>query len=589
MNGISRFIFCSFFLSVIHCFGISEKLIQDNIANTLSNEKVNITIDTTGIQQLFDLYLKNRKGNPYSALNYLHQAQVIASTINNEEKIALILYHKGYLYRMLGIYNFAIKSYVAALHYFEKVNDKDMVAWISLDIGNLYFIQKDKSSIAIEHYERAVALFEELGETQGIIVANNNIGLIYKDRKEYDKALTYFYKDAELCKKINDPEDHVLALSYIGQVFLLKQKNDSAKKYFDKGFQLSTAKKLKEWIAYSYDNYASIDKARRHTEQAIANYQNALKLYEETDDKLNIATVLQKMSNVYAQDKNYSKAIEYSLQALEIAEQNKLLSSSFEILPVLANYYDEVKDHASAFSYLNRYHKLKDSDIVRNQQQVQEEYEKDIRNKEKELFEKEQALKDAEISQQRFLIYFSLLGFLVFLCLFAVILLRNRQLKDSYQHLFDNSVELIKKDQELQEIKKKEKYATSLLSDETNTVLYNNLLKLVEEERVFLNNKLTIEDVARKLNTNRTYLSQIVNEKTGTNFNNFINKYRVQEAQICLLNDEIKAYNIEGIAQTVGFSSKSTFNGAFKKFTGLTPSEFMQMKKNTAAENPIGL
>jgi YesN/AraC family two-component response regulator len=157
--------------------------------------------------------------------------------------------------------------------------------------------------------------------------------------------------------------------------------------------------------------------------------------------------------------------------------------------------------------------------------------------------------------------------------------LRNRQLNDSYQHLFDNSVELIKKDKELQEIKKKEKYATSLLSDETNTLLYDNLLKLIEQERMYLNNKLTIEDVAKKLNTNRTYLSQIINEKTNTNFNNFINKYRIQEAQICLLNDEIKSYNIEGIAQSVGFSSKSTFNGAFKKYTGLTPSEYIQMKK----------
>jgi AraC-like DNA-binding protein/exonuclease VII small subunit len=585
MNGISRFIFCFFFFSAIYCSGISEKLIQNNIANSFSQEKLNITIDTSGIQQLFDLYLKNRKSNPYSALNYLHQAQVIASTIHNEEKIALILYHKGYLYRMLGIYNFAIKSYIASLNYFERVNDKDMMAWIYLDIGNLYFIQKDKSSIAIEHYEKAATLFSELGETQGVVVANNNIGLIYKDKKEYDKALTYFYKDANLCNEINDAEDHVLALSYIGQVYLLKNKKDSAKKYFDKGFQLATAKKLKEWIAYSYDNYASIDNARKHTEQAIKNYENALALYRETDDKLNIATILQKMSNVYAQDKDYKKAIEYSLQALEVAEQNKLISSSFEILPMLADYYDAIMDHTNAFYYLNKYHHLKESDIVRSQQQVQEEYEKDIRNKEKELFDKEQALKDSEISQQRFIIYFSLLGFIVFLLLFAVILWRNRQLKDSYHHLFENSVELIKKDQELQEIKKKEKYATSLLSDEANTILYNSLLKLVEEEKIYMNNKLTIEDVAKKLNTNRTYLSQIINEKTSTNFNNFINKYRVLEAQICLLNDEIKAYNIEGIAQTVGFSSKSTFNGAFKKFTGLTPSEFMQMKRNTATGN----
>lgn len=585
MNGLSRFIFFMLFLSSVRVNGINEKMIQDDMALTLARENINITLDTAGIRQLFDLYLKHRKSNPYSALNYLHQAQVIASNINNEEKIALILYHKGYLYRMLGIYNFAIKSYVAALNYFEKVNDKDMVAWIYLDIGNLYFIQKDKSNIAIDHYEKAVALFNELGETQGVVVANNNIGLIYKDRKEYDKALTYFYKDAELCAQINDTEDHVLALSYIGQVYVAKQKNDSAQKYFDKSFQLSSSKNLKEWIAYSYDNYASLDNASKQRDKAIQNYERALKLYRETDDKLNIATILQKISAVYAQERDYKKAIELSLQALEVAEQNKLISSSFEILPVLADYYDAIQDHQSAFSYLNRYQQLKESDIIRNQQQIQEEYEKDIRDKEKELFDKEQALKDSEIRQQRFLIYFSLFGFLVFICLFAVILMRNRQLKESYKHLFDNSVELMRKDKELQEIKKKEKYSTSLLSDEANSNLYNNLLKLVEEDKIYLNNKLTIEDVAKKLNTNRTYLSQIINEKTDTNFNNFINRYRIQEAQVCLLNDEIKSYNIEGIAQSVGFSSKSTFNGAFKKFTGLTPSEFMQMKRNTSTEN----
>lgn len=585
MNGLFKFSFCILFLSAIRLGAITEKLIQDNIANTLTQEKIDIKIDTSGIRQLFDLYMKNRKSNPYSALSYLHQAQVIASNINNEEKIALILYHKGYLYRMLGIYNFAIKSYVAALNYFQRVSDKDMVAWIYLDIGNLYFIQKDKSNVAIEHYEKAVTLFTELGEIQGVVVANNNIGLIYKDRKEYDKALACFYKDVALCSQINDVEDQVLALSYIGQVYVMQNKLDSAQVYFDKGFRLSGSKQLKEWIAYSYDNYASLENARRNKNGAIENYEKALALYKEADDKLNIATILQKISAVHAQGRDYKKAIEFSLQALSVAEQNKLISSSFEILPVLADYYDAIQDHQSAFNYLNSYQQLKESDIVRNQQQVQEEYEKDIRDKEKELFDKEQALKDSEIRQQRFLIYFSLLGFLVFICLFAVILMRNRQLKESYQHLFDNSVELIRKDKELQEIKKKEKYATSLLSDEANSTLYNSLLKLVEEDKIYLNNKLTIEDVAKKLNTNRTYLSQIINEKTDTNFNNFINKYRIQEAQVCLLNDEIKSYNIEGIAQTVGFSSKSTFNGAFKKFTGLTPSEFMQMKRNTSPES----
>jgi AraC-like DNA-binding protein len=577
---MNKFMFCFLLLlSIIRCWGSSEKPPHYNIVDVTDREKINITIDTNGITQLYDLYLKNRKSDPYSALNYLQQAQTIATTINNKEKIALILYHKGYLYRMLGIYNFAIKSYISSLKYYEQVNNTERVGWILIDIGNLYFTQKDKSSIAIEHYQKAVNMFTGRGETLGVVVANNNIGMVYQQKKEYKKALEYFYKDVQLCKAINDSEDHVLALSYIGQVYLSEQKMDSAKKYFDLGFQLATSKKLKDWIAYSYSNYASMNDAKKNAAGAIRDYQMALSIYQEMGDKLNIALILQKIGTVYSETGNYTKAVEYSLQALEIAEQYKLISSSFEILPVLAGYYSSMDDHQNAFSYLNRYNRLKESDMIRNQQQEQEAYEKDIRDKEKELFQKEQTIKDAQISQQKFLIYFSLFGFLTFIGLFSVILLRNRQLNNSYQHLFDNSVELIKKDKELQEIKKKEKYATSLLSDETNSILYDNLLKLIEQERMYLNNKLTIEDVAKKLNTNRTYLSQIINEKTNTNFNNFINKYRIQEAQICLLNDEIKSYNIEGIAQSVGFSSKSTFNGAFKKYTGLTPSEYIQMKK----------
>jgi AraC-like DNA-binding protein len=576
---MNKLMFCFLLLLVGRCWGTSEKPVQYKILNVTNQEKINITIDTNGIQQLFNLYLKNRKSDPYTALNYLQQAQIIATTINSKEKIALVLYHKGYLYRMLGIYNFAIKSYISSLKYYEQVNDTELVGWILIDIGNLYFTQKDKSSVAIEHYQKAVSMFMERGDTLGVVVANNNTGMVYQEKKEYKKALYHFYKSVQLCKKINDAEDHVLALSYIGQVYVAEQKMDSAKKYFDLGFQLATSKKLKEWIAYSYGNYASMDNARKNSEGAIRNYQKALSIYTESGDKLNIALTLQKISTVYSESGNYPKAVEYSLQALQVAEQYKLISASFDILPVLAGYYSSMDDHENAFYYLNRYNRLKESDMIRNQRQVQEAYEKDIRDKEKELFQKEQTIKDAQISQQRFLIYFSLFGFLIFVGLFAVILLRNRQLNQSYQHLFDNSVELIKKDKELQEIKKKEKYATSLLSDETNSLLYDNLLKLVEQEKMYMNNKLTIEDVAKKLNTNRTYLSQIINEKTNSNFNNFINKYRVQEAQICLLNDEIKSYNIEGIAQSVGFSSKSTFNGAFKKFTGLTPSEYIQMKK----------
>jgi AraC-like DNA-binding protein len=572
-----RFIFYILVLLIILGWDIPDQAVRHD--STRDSAVTKIAADTNGINQLFDLYYKSRNSNPSLALDYLQRAQIIANTIDNKEKAALVLYHKGYLYRMLGIYNFAIKSYISSLNYYETVGNKNLEAWILIDIGNLYFIQKEKSLQAIEHYQKAANLFAELGITQGIIVASNNIGLVYQNKKELDKALLYFHKANALSDKINDAEDKMLALSYIGQTHLSKYNLDSAKIYFDQLFKLSSAKKIKEWIAFSYDNYASIYNMRQDPENAIKNYQMALSIYQETGGKLNIALMLQKIGNAYAESKNYAKAVEYALQALAIAEQNKLVSASFEILPVIAGYYSAMNDYKSAFNYLDRYNHLKESDMIQNMQQIQAEYEKDLRHKEEELYKKEQALKDSEIRQQQFLIYFSLGGLIIFVGLFLIILARSRQLKFSNQHLFKYSLEIIQKEQELQEIKKKEKYATSLLTEEGNYNLYNNLLQLMEQEKIFLNNKLTIEDVAKKLNTNRTYLSQIINEKTHSNFNNFINKYRVQEAQIRLLNDENKSYTIEGIAQSVGFSSKSTFNGAFKKITGLTPSEFIEMKK----------
>jgi len=102
---------------------------------------------------------------------------------------------------------------------------------------------------------------------------------------------------------------------------------------------------------------------------------------------------------------------------------------------------------------------------------------------------------------------------------------------------------------------------------------------------VYLSNQLTIEELAKKLNTNRTYLSQIINENFSTNFNNFINKYRVKEAQRMLLEGNNKTFTIESIANSAGFHSKSSFNTAFKKLTGLTPSDFIRLKEHPQSEN----
>jgi AraC-like DNA-binding protein len=85
--------------------------------------------------------------------------------------------------------------------------------------------------------------------------------------------------------------------------------------------------------------------------------------------------------------------------------------------------------------------------------------------------------------------------------------------------------------------------------------------------------------LAEKLNTNKSYLSQVINEYFRKNFSTFVNEYRVKEASRLLLEKESENYTIEAIANSVGFKSKSAFNSAFKKFTGITPSYFVNSTK----------
>jgi len=69
-------------------------------------------------------------------------------------------------------------------------------------------------------------------------------------------------------------------------------------------------------------------------------------------------------------------------------------------------------------------------------------------------------------------------------------------------------------------------------------------------------------------------LSQVINEQLSSNFNDFINSYRVEEAKKMLMNPEMKNFTIASIAYDSGFNTLSAFNVAFKKFTGITPPQF---------------
>lgn len=109
------------------------------------------------------------------------------------------------------------------------------------------------------------------------------------------------------------------------------------------------------------------------------------------------------------------------------------------------------------------------------------------------------------------------------------------------------------------------------------------LKAFMENNRPYLDPDLTLTELATRMNTTRGALSALINEAAGSNFYDFVNRYRVEQVKKLMADPAMKNYNVLGIALEAGFRSKSTFNLIFKRFTGLTPSEYKRNMASTTA------
>ena len=104
--------------------------------------------------------------------------------------------------------------------------------------------------------------------------------------------------------------------------------------------------------------------------------------------------------------------------------------------------------------------------------------------------------------------------------------------------------------------------------------LKNDLLEYMGKQKPHRESDLSLAILAKQLNMSRNNLSEIINNGFGCNFYDFVNRYRVDDVKAMMIDPKNKDFTLLAIAFDAGFPSKSTFNSIFKKYTGLTPSEY---------------
>ncbi|WP_347924296.1 helix-turn-helix domain-containing protein [Pontimicrobium sp. SW4] len=124
----------------------------------------------------------------------------------------------------------------------------------------------------------------------------------------------------------------------------------------------------------------------------------------------------------------------------------------------------------------------------------------------------------------------------------------------------------------------KEKYKGARLNIEEMKTIQSKIKNELIREKIFLNNNLTLDELSLKLKVKPHHISQTLSELVKENFNDYINKHRVEHSKSLLINPSHSNYKIEAIAFDSGFNNKVTFYKAFSKFADTTPSKFRKAR-----------
>jgi len=420
--------------------------------------------------------------------------------------------------------------------------------------------------------------FTTAGRIKSVAVNEKIIGRCYMLLENYTEAIVHF-KKAE-SNLLNCPDELELFYVYINILdydLKLGQINE-ARQYA--GLAQSISEKFDDdnLSVLVCNNLGEIALAENKYDEAIRNFHQTLAYCQKVKAPRSEVVANIGLSKAFDRQGRLAEAGGYAQNALVLAKasgQNPLCLMASQNL---ANFYTSF-DKISAFTYLDMANHYRDSakiasaDVYQAFCKVKTELEESKANL--ELLKRKQ--------QNGFLMFLGIVGLITLTAYYGF-----RQYFSNY-YKFPLQTGLANSRVELP-VPAKNQVKPCLtnglkISDEKIALLTQELARVMEKEKVYCNPELSLNLLAEKINTNREYLSQVINNVIGKNFIDYINEYRIEDAKLILaeqITQKTKILNIAAIANSVGFKNTSTFNPIFKKATGYTPSDYKKTLENAS-------
>ena len=553
-------------------------------------DSLETAIPYTKQEDLSDIYLKliskYRHTNFEKAKFYAHE--LIANSKGNADELGRAHYELAIVYVMNNFPDSAKAQIHNAMHYFQEVGQPLMVANGWMFMGNLYDEQGDLNEAA-SYLMKALKLFEQDSSLQGIAQVSLNLGNIFIKLKQFDRSLGYYIKSLEIFDKLEDYPMLGSVHNNIGMVYENQNIYDTAIFYFEKArliqqkngeFQSMAGSMLN--LGMCYMDLEEYDKALHYYREAIVYFEKYGRHYGLIQSKL-------RMGELYQILGNDSSEIFY-LKALQLAEKDKAKELIVESSKNLAAMYSDRKDFERAYKfhtqYFDTYQEVYEQERIKAIEEIQVKYETTKKEKAYLELKNENEIKQLKLNHKNEVLSYMTLGIILSIVLLIVILYLYRKRSMAYKNLVSQNLELARCDKRILEEGEHIPDAAPDNNDEQDEEyaqsqeIIKKLYAYMSHEKPYLYGNISIEDVASRIGTNRTYLSKAINNVLQKNFNSLINEYRVRASRQLLTDADYQHISIEGIGKMVGYNSRMVFHNNFKKITGLSPSYFRDSAMN---------
>ncbi len=452
----------------------------------------------------------------------------------------------------------------------------------------VYYNNRGERLKAIELYHKALKKCDNIPEDfRSRIIVLINMGNTYNSIGSYDKAIEHMQKVLHLLD-VNENSNKIRAAALIGI-------SNSYSKLGDFKQTINYSKKAR-LIGEKINDKNTIITSMNNTVDALIHlkdYENAFKLGQKVvaltegnqTKKRAWALLNQGVINYHIGDSD--KSLDHLSKCVLLAKEKSLLEIEMLAHKNLAAVYEQKKYYKLSVLEQKKYITNRESFLEDRNSASNADLHEVIDNKSKIIADNNKELKS--FSRNRVLILATSAILLVSLSSFLYFNIKRKKRLNSNSKKLQKQYAVLQNDfkkfKQETEVKSEyldansknsslKPYKNSSLTPEKRELYESLVLSYMTTEKPYINPDMTQSNLASQIGISSHHFSEVLYYKMEQNFYNFINSYRVLEAQKLMEKDENKDVKILAFAFDSGFKSKTSFNRAFKNHTGLTPSEY---------------